>query len=410
MIEDNKKTGSPIFFQLLNLIPKHIIKESVAEHKSDHYYKTMTTEKQLYLLLYAVISKSLSISSLLKSFCLFGRKIICLGFNKNPAKSTFSDANRNRDSKVFASIYFALVKHYQKRLSHSYLRLMLNGEIAVDKVKIFDATIITLFTDVFKACGRIPHEGKRKGGEKQQTLIDLASKVPEVVVLGDASKNDKDFIGQLTVTKGNFYVFDKGYVNYNVWLLWTKKEAWFVTRLNENANYKTIEIKYADSYENLGVNIVSESTIVLKTAKERDLKLRKIVYKDPIKGRLLTFISNNFEVKPSTICSLYKSRWEIEVFFKQLKQNFNLSSFLSDSRFGIESQTWSVLIANLLFTVLHKRIEEAVDFIVMVSVARLNLVSYVSIESYLKKKMPVGEERNLENVQLSLFNQKVGTG
>jgi hypothetical protein len=138
------------------------------------------------------------------------------------------------------------------------------------------------------------------------------------------------------------------------------------------------------------------------------MKARLITYKDPLTGKLFRFVSNLFEFQSQTIVLLYKNRWEIEPFFKKIKQNFELGYFFSDSREGIKTQVWMVLIANLIFTVIHKRIKEAEQFTTLVSMAKANLISYICFETILKTNYLTSEERNLEIVQLDIFKVEQG--
>jgi len=231
-----------------------------------------------------------------------------LGVDKLPAKSTLSDANINRGSDVFGKLYFLLLEHYSDRLTGSYISMMVNDEVSPERVKIFDSTTISLFTDVFKAAGRNPMSGKKKGGLKVQAVLPLDSKVPEVICMGDASENDKDFLGQLEVVANNIYVFDKGYVNYAIWNEWTKKGAFFVTRINENANYRVLESKLNNPIDFLGGGIIKDEIIELKMKGGKTKSARLITYKDPLKGVKLRFISNMINFKGDTIVRLHKNR------------------------------------------------------------------------------------------------------
>jgi hypothetical protein len=404
-----KKSGHPVFSQLLSMIPKEIIDQSVTEFDSDKYYKTMTTYKQFVFILYGVLSRSHSLNNLCKCLMFLEDNLSHLNIDKLPASSTLSDANMNRNSDVFGSIYYSLLDYYSSTLSGSYISLNVNNEVDPTKVKLFDSSTISLFVDVFKSAGRNPLNGKKKGGLKMQTVLPLHSKVPEVITMSDASKNDKDFLGQLEVERGNIYVFDKGYVNYTIWDSWTNKGVFFVTRLNENANYEIMESKIAElcDYSNGGIIKDELISLNLKGA-EGETKARLITYKDPLKGVVLRFISNMFEFQAQTIVKLYKDRWEIETFFKQLKQNFELGYFFSDSSEGIKTQIWIALIANLIFTVVHKKVKECEQFLTIVSMASTNLCSYICLLTIIKRKRLNPKERNLEIMQLHLFAKNEG--
>ena len=404
MLHNTKKSGHPILSQLLSFVPKELIQQAVDEYESDKYYKTMTTYKQFVFILYGVLSRSHSLSNLCKCISFLEDNLTHIGVDKLPAKSTLSDANINRNSDVFGKLYFLLLEYYSDTISKSYINMMVNSEVAPERVKIFDSTTISLFVDVFKAAGRNPMTGKKKGGLKVQTLLPLDSKVPEVICMSEASENDKDFLGQLEVEANNIYVFDKGYVNYTVWDEWTKKGAFFVTRINDNASYRILESRLGNPIDFLGGGIIKDEIIELKLKEGTTTTARLITYKDPLKGVVLRFISNMMDFKNQTIVRLYKNRWEIEVFFKQLKQNFELGYFFSDSSEGIKTQVWIALISNLIFTVIHKQVKECEQFLTIVSMASTNLSSYISLLTIIQTKKWDVKNRNIEIVQMGLFN------
>lgn len=219
---------------------------------------------------------------------------------------------------------------------------------------IADSLSISLFVDVYKGAGCNPISGKKKGGLKIHTKLPLGGTVPDLIHITEAACNDKSFLGQLEGEKGTIYVFDKGYVKYQKWKEWSKNGVYFVTRLNDNADYQVLEGKPNHISDNAEGGIVSDQIIQLNPSKE-PLKARLIKYKDPVSGKALEFAPNMFAYSDSTIVLLYKYRWNIEILFKQLKQNFEWGYFHSDSLEGIKTQVWIALVANLLFTIIHKQ-------------------------------------------------------
>ncbi|MHA7129231.1 IS4 family transposase [Algoriphagus namhaensis] len=406
-MQHTKLSGQPILCQLLSFNPRELVDQATETFKSDYYYKTMSTWKHLVFMLYGVISKTNSLNSLCKCLLFLEHKLSYLGISKLPASSTLSDANCRRPNEVFGYIYYLLLAHYKAEISKGYLSLPINGEVSPDQVKLVDSTTLTLFTDVFKGAGRNPMTGKKKGGLKAHAMLPLDNMVPELVWLTAACTNDKDFLGQLKPQRGSIYVFDKGYVNYSVYKKWTEDGSFFVTRLNENANYEVIDTHREDLHDFLSGVTVLDQLVTLKTG-EGPLKLRLITYKDPLKGKIFRFVSNLFDFHSHTIVLLYKNRWEIEPFFKKIKQNFELVYFFSDSREGIKTQVWMVLIANLIFTVIHKRIKEAEQFTTLVAMAKSNLISYICFQTMLQTRYLSEEQRNLEIVQLDIFQIEQG--
>ncbi len=406
MAKNTNFAGQPVLCQLLSFLPRAIVADCVAEHQSDRYYKTMTTYKQLVFILYGVVTKSHSLNTLCKNLLFLEGRLTYLGIDKLPAVSTLSDANINRDSDVFASIYQRLHEHHKKTLNPLHCSF-LEEKLDTGKVALFDSSTISLFVDIFKGAGRNPLTGKRKGGLKIHTKMPLGGFVPDLVHITEAACNDKTFLGQLEVEKGGIYVFDKGYVNYQKWGEWTDNGVYYVTRLNENAGYEVLsgQPNHISAYADGG--IISDQVVLLNPA-DHALKLRLIVYKDPVSGHVLQFVSNMFNYQDTTIIQLYKYRWNIEVLFKRLKQNFELGYFFSDSMEGIKTQVWIALIANLLFSLIHRQCKEAELFVTIVNLAATNMGSYISLIKLVRSGRLTSPDRDLNIVQLDLFELSKG--
>ncbi len=406
-MQDIKKGGMPIISQLFSYIPLHLVDKAVEEHKSDKSYKKLKTKEHLAFMLFGVVGKLESLNGLIRSLPFLGNALIYFGITELPARSTLADANRNRKSDVFGKLYYLLVDHYKKQLSGSYLSGLIDKKVDIKNIKIFDSTTFTLFVDVFTGAGRNKIEGKKKGGIKAHVLLSLHSLIPEIVWMSAASKNDKDFLGQLKPLKGAIYVFDKGYVNYNYYYNWTEMGVFYATRLNENANYEVISQKVILQRDAEMDGVLKDEIISLKT-ENGPLKARLITFKSLTTGKTYTFVSNMFDVEATTIAKLYRNRWEIEPFFKQLKQNFELKGFYSDSQEGIKTQVWIAMIANLIFTVIHRQIKQAESFSAMVQMARINLGSFLRYIDVLKIKNWRGNEKNIEKIQYNLFENWEG--
>lgn len=186
----------------------------------------MTTYKQLVFLFYGVVMRCKSLNRLCKNLLLLEDKLTYLGITELRAVSTLSDANINRNSEVFSTIYQKLYQHYKECLKPSlcYFKECLDS----DKIFCFDSSTVILFTDLFKGAGRNTLTGKKKGGLKLHTKMPMMGFVPDLVTLSEAACNDKSFLGQLEVSKGAIYIFDKGYAHYQVWKDWLIKECFML--------------------------------------------------------------------------------------------------------------------------------------------------------------------------------------
>jgi Transposase DDE domain/Domain of unknown function (DUF4372) len=410
-VQSNKLSGHPVICQLLSFVPKELVKQAAEKFEADRYYKTMTTYNQLVFMLYGVITKAPSLNSLCKSLLFLDGKLSQLGITQLPASSTLSDANIVRVSAVFKELYDLLLDHYKSELKNSYFNSPVNNEAPSEKVMRFDSTTFSLFVDVLKGAGRNPNNGKKKGGIKAHCLLPFNSRVPSLVYLTEAAKNDRDFLGQLEMVKGNIYVFDKGYINYKLYADWTAKSVFFVTRMKENATYTVIsEDKKIDVLETINCGgIIKDQIVELSLGYNIEgVRLRLVTYKDPLTRKILHFLTNLFDYQAGTIAQLYKCRWGIEPFFKQIKQNFEVGYFYSDSSNGIETQIWITLIANLIFTIIHQRVQEAEQFTTIVATSRANMGSFVCMISILKRSRLNQYDRNNEIIQLQIFEIQKG--
>ncbi len=411
----NIYSGQPILGQLLSFFPKEIFDSSVSAFNSDAAHSTVSTWHQFAFMSYGVLTGCSTLREISKNLSIFGAKLAQCCITSIPARSSISDANRLRNSAVFGDFYLKLCLHFAPHLSDSYLKLPINNEVSPKIVEIFDSTTVSLFSDVFKNCGRIPDSGKKKGGIKAFTKIKLSERVPNFVCLKAASTNEKAFLAELSLTPGSICVFDKGYNKYAQYQEWTDSKVFFVTRLNDNAKFKIIKNKPLEEINELGVQQDSEIELTYlcpETKTNQSVIVRMVAFIDPETKNKLLFVTNLNSVKALTISMLYKNRWTIEPLFKQLKQNFELTYFLSDSEEGIKTQIWVAMILNLIFTVIHKMVKECEDFSTMVKIAAKNTTSYVNFKQFIKDPTILMKPKNEKHgiVQYSIFETTKGGG
>lgn len=386
--KDNFSSGHTIIAQLLSLIPKEIFKEVIEQEGSDRYYKKLKSTDHFIYMFYAVLTRNGSLREVCKNISFIAKSLIPFGIKQLPARSTLSDANRKRSHTFFQQLYLRLYVHYRISLKGNWLDI--GGEVDPEKVEVFDSTTITLFKAVLKGAGRNPLEGKKKGGAKVFTQMNLAEGVPNFICIRSAATNENVFLKVMQLQEFSIAVFDKGYNRYSCFEKWSRSNRYFVTRKKDNARYEVIR----DFDCSHAPDVEKDQVIQLKYRENgvsRTVEVRLVSYIDPQSGERLEFISNLMGHEALTIAQLYKNRWIIEVLFKQIKQNFELKYFLSDSENGIKIQIWVALILNLLFTLLHKKIKEAEDFSTMVMVAAKNLCSYVSLEKFLLNSEAYGK-------------------
>lgn len=380
MIKDNNFFGQPIFSQMIGLLNKGKITARSKEHKSDHYCKRFSTFQHLITMVYGVTSGCNSLRELCGGIVSYGNKISHCKFDYSPKRSTISDANKRRDCVVFEDIYDDLVKEYLPDLSDSHKQLVIDK-----KVYAIDSTTIALFQPIFECVGRNPANGKRKGGIKSHQKLDMQAGIPVKVYHSNAREHDSLFIQKEGVMKkGEVALFDKAYNNYALFDQWNKDEIFFVTRLKNNA--KEILLEEFELAQETPDTILRDAKIALKykdnNGQEKQVELRLVSFYHEEKNKAYYFVTNLFDLPAEQIAMLYKKRWEIELLFKKIKQNFPLQYFYGDNKNAIQIQIWCTLIALLLITIMKKQLTKSWSFSNLVSLLQKHVFTYVKFTDF----------------------------
>lgn len=398
MSKDTFFTGQPIFTQLLQLIPKHLIRDVVRKHQSDRYYKHFKTYEHLVTMLYATFHGCKSLREVTTGMMACLKRLLHVGILHLPRRSTLAEANARRTEKVFDDLYHSLYAHFypdSRRLTTLEERLF-----------IFDSTTIELFSEVIQGVGKKPVNGRRKGGIKAHVLTKADEDVPRFVWLTPARQNDNILTHMLDLPEHAIVTFDRGYQGYKPLIKWGKKGITWVTRLHQRLTYQILsDQEISDQQRQMGIRA---DTLILLGYSKRKLRIdaRKITYKDPESGKELIFITNNMGMKPTTIAYIYKQRWQIECLFKRLKQNYPLKYFLGDNANAIKIQIWCALISDLLIKIVKDRVKKKWSFSNIASIIRLHLMTYIHLTRFLQNP-----EKSLINyppanhfIQPSLFD------
>jgi len=393
--------GQPIFSQMLGLLNKNRIDQRTLEHKTDYYSKRFTTFQHLITIVYGVTSGCNSLRELCGGIVSYGNKIAHCKFDYSPKRSTISDANKRRDCKVFEDIYYDLVADHLPDLSDSHKQLVIDK-----KTYAIDSTTIPLFQPIFECVGRNPSNGKRKGGVKSHQKLDMQAGIPVKVYHSDAREHDSLFIQHQDVArKGEVLLFDKAYNNYALFDKWNKEDIYFVTRLKNNA--KETFIKEFDLLKATPDEVLRDAKIALEYKDENgvinQVQLRLVSYYHKEKNKVYYFLTNLFDLPAEQIALLYKKRWEIELLFKKIKQNFPLQYFYGENKNAIQIQIWCTLIALLLISVMKKKLTRAWSFSNLVSLLQKHLFTYVEFTAFFNNIDTFAQEyvRNKGNPQNS---------
>lgn len=379
MSKDTEKNliGQPIFKQMINFLPKEKFDFLVNKYRADKYYKSFSSWNQLITMLFGVFSRCDSMSEICDGMKTLQGKLSYLGLDSSPAKSTAGDGLRDRTNELFQDFYFTLLDHFSSVLSVSRIK-----DVSFEKLFIFDSTTIRLFSDIMKGVGRNPKgDGKKKGGLKVHMLIDAHSDSAKFVKISEAKSHDKNFLKHLILSSGSMIVFDKAYNHYLQFAKWTEENVYFVCRLKDNALYEVQEILFEKVLTEKESGVMKVEHIHMKYKENKGTKtlsLKKVTYKDENR-RIFTFISNNFTISAEEVAFLYKKRWNIELLFKKLKQNFQLHYFYSETENGIKTQIWCTLIAHFLLQVLRVLSKTKKAFSTIAALVRMFLISHLDI-------------------------------
>lgn len=372
-----KLVGQPILKQVLNLVDSVVFKRLVDSKSSDRYYKSFKTWPHFVTMLFGILSRCDSMAETCEGLRAMSGKLNHLGLQKSPAKSSAGDGLRNRKADFFEALYYKLTAQYASFLSDSQ-----TYGLTIKELFIVDSTTIRLFTDILKGVGRNPkNDGKKKGGLKVHMLIDASQSIAKFVKITEAKMHDKQFMKEIQVPAYSMLVFDKAYNFYRQFAYWTNKNIYFVTRQKTNALYTVLQT-LVDTASIKGKAMIYREEIIeviyTENKEKKKLILKRVCYRDE-KNRHYVFISNNLEIDSSEIALIYKKRWGIELLFKKMKQNFQLSYFYGENENAIRTQVWCTLIAQLLLTVLQKKAAVKKAFSTVATLIRIHLVSLLDV-------------------------------
>lgn len=391
--------GQPILGQLLNFLDKDKIIKISRENGGERYVKKFNCWCHLTVMLYAVIMRFDSLREITSASMMECRKLGHLGIKDLPRKSTLADSNARRPENIFGLIYADLYALYKDKLSSDSCPK--NTPNWLKKLKVIDSTTVSLFSDlIFKGVGRNPKTGKKKGGIKVHTTIHANEGVPCDIQFTSAAKHDHFLLSPEKLSKGDLLTMDRAYIDYQKFEELTQKGITYVTKMKSNLTYQILSSKYymnSDGKMAWREEIVEFHKKVKKTGDEEDEedkeaidivhKARIITYvnmKNAKNPKIIRLLTNDFDMKYEDIVAIYDARWDIELLFKQLKQNFPLRYFYGESANAIKIQIWVTLIANLLLMLLQKGTTRSWSFSGLATIVRIMLMYYIDVQGFLE--------------------------
>ncbi|MBK5247178.1 MAG: IS4 family transposase [Peptostreptococcaceae bacterium] len=348
----SKNNKKPILRQVLDLIPAHIFRKSVSKFQTDKGCHKYMTYDQMVALSFGQLGKCYTLSDISCGLSISSTFMVDLGLKQNPVKSTMSDGNKNRDYRVFEDIYYQLIKHYRHTLTDKRDRAVIE-EIKNETIKLIDSSTVSLCLNLFDWA----KFRTAKGGLKIHTVWDDTLGLPDYINITNAKLHDsKGLINQI-FPKGTIIVEDRAYFDFELFRKRIDAKNVFVTRLKSNILYESVE--ELDLPDGRDQNILKDELIKFtgKEAKKAGLEgviFRLVtVYKED-ENKVIHLITNQVDWQAITIADLYKKRWDIEIFFKLMKQNLQIKTFLGTSENAVKSQIYVAMIVFLLLELIRR--------------------------------------------------------
>jgi hypothetical protein len=399
-----KKSEIPIFKQILNLIPPSVMRRSINKYSSDKSCSKYFAYDQLTSMMFGQLNKCLSLREIDMGIDQSPEFLSHIGIEQSPAKSTMSDGNAKRDYRVFEDLYYSLCHHYKLQLGRRPEYKVIE-EIKNKNIKIVDATIMSVCLKLF------PWAKYRtaKGGIKAHVSLDEASMIPDIVNISEAKVSDRRGVDDFRYAKDTIIVDDRGYFDVKLFKIRIKDENHFVTRIKDNILYESI--REYDLPDNKDEHILKDEIIQLtgNSAIENGMdkvELRRVVVYIEEGNRTVELICNNLEWDAATIAELYRRRWLIETFFKLVKQNLQIKTFLGTTPNACKSQIFISLICYLLLELIRRTMSKTKHrFGHFVTLIRVCLTQYNRL-GYIVNEMKIGvrEARKRQKPLPNLFS------
>jgi len=325
--------------QLLELVPRSRFHRLVKDYNTEKGAKGFTSWSHFVSMLFAQLSGQHGLRSIEDGINQQVSSFYHLGISRNVKRSTIAYANENRDAALYESLFYELLDHVPTGQRHGFR--------FKNPLYSIDATTIDLCLNLF------PWADFRetKSGIKLSVKLDHRGKIPCFAIISNAREHESQEVEKIPLQSGDIVTFDRGYNNYKYFANLCNDSIYFITRLKENASYTVVNTNEIGSNE----NILSDEVILLDgfyAQKDCPFYLRKLVSRDPKTGKEIEILTNHLIWAASTICAVYKDRWQIELFFKAIKQNLKVKRFYGTSKNAVYTQIWIALIAYLLFCIL----------------------------------------------------------
>ena len=339
-------SGQLIFSQIMDHLPMHTFRRCVHRYQGNRYVKSFTCLDQFLCMAFAQLTYRESLRDIEVCLRAHQDKLYHMGLRGSVSRNTLANANKMRDWRMYAEFAQALIRIARPLYADDDLGLDLDNTVYA-----LDSSTIDLCMSVFPwALFR-----STKSAVKVHTLLDLCGNIPTFIHISDGKLHDVKVLDLLIPEPGAFYVMDRGYVDFERLYTLHTRGAFFVIRAKSNLKYRRRASRAIDK----SAGLRCDQSIVLtgvKTSRNYPQLLRRIGYHDPQTGKTLNFLTNHFALPVQTVAELYRSRWQVELFFKWIKQNLRIKSFYGTSENAVKSQIWIAITVYLLVAIIKKRL------------------------------------------------------
>ena len=385
-------TGKLIFAQAMDYLPQHTLRRCIQRYDGNKNIKFFTCQDQYRCMAFAQLTYRESLRDIEACLKAQSNKLYHMGIGSKIARSTLADANEKRDWRIYADLAQSLIQTARRLYANEDLGLELNNTVYA-----LDATTIDLCLSVFPWA----QFRRTKAAVKLHTLLDLRGNIPSFIHISDGKLHDVNVLDILLPEPGAFYVMDRGYLDYDRLYQIHKDLAFFVIRAKSNLKFRRVYSQHVDK----STGLRCDQTIMLTgfyASQRYPEKLRRIKFYDVRTKKHLVFLTNNFHLPAFTITELYRYRWQVELFFKWIKQHLRIKSFFGTSDNAVKTQVWIAVSVYVLIAIIKKQLKIKASLYSI-----LQILSLTMFETTPLNQLLTGFDKNMidqENInQLNLF-------
>lgn len=385
-------TSAPIFSQLMTHVPWRRFDTCVNRYRGDYKVKTFTCAEHFRVLAFAQLTFRESLRDIETCLRAMSSKLYHMGIRSTISRNNLSHANETRDWRIYADFAQVLIAEARQLYAEEELGFDLDATVYA-----LDSTTIDLCLSLFPWA---PFRAA-KAAIKLHTLLNLRGNIPEFIHISDGLFHDVNVLDMLTPVPGAFYIMDRAYLDFERLYILHQAQSFFVTRARKRLNFRR---RYSHPVDR-STGLICDQTILLTTfysAKKYPDPLRRIRYFDAEENRTLVFLTNNFQLNAMTITKLFKARWQIELFFKWIKQHLRIKAFYGTSANAVKTQIWSAIATYLLVAILRKRLHLDQSLYTILQVLSVSLFEQIPILQALSENSRITQQDDPDN-QLLLF-------